>query len=230
MVAPQKNVPADKRLETVEENLGKILDEQQQQKLVNQQQARAIEDNKIMQNEMMRKLDALLGKVEKIERGKGNETPNSGILTPEFNPRDKNSGQGSSGDGGADDYIYHTLAVQGSGELCLKYIFSFGIYARSPLLERCDYLSRFEVRLNIPNGGMVGHTGDVEANVVACKAAKEVVKMILDVVDQVGGIFVVTVDHGNVEDMVKMNKKGEHVLDKEGNVQILTSHTLQPVS
>lgn len=101
MVVPQKNVPADKRLETVEENLGKILDEQQQQKLVNQQQARAIEDNKIMQNEMMRKLDALLGKLEKRERGKGNETPNLGILTPEFNSRDKNSGQGSSGDDGA---------------------------------------------------------------------------------------------------------------------------------
>nr|KAJ0190235.1 hypothetical protein LSAT_V11C800453340 [Lactuca sativa] len=83
--------------------------------------------------------------------------------------------------------------------------------------------------LNIPNGGMVGHTGDVEATVVACKAAKEAVKMIFDVLDQVGGIFVVTVDHGNAEDMVKMNKKGEHDVDKEGNVQILTSHTL-PVS
>nr|KAJ0198555.1 hypothetical protein LSAT_V11C700365130 [Lactuca sativa] len=64
------------------------------------------------------------------------------------------------------------------------------------------------VCLNISNSGMVGHTSDVEATVVACKAAKEAVKMILDAVDQVGGIFVVTVDHGNAEDMVKMNKKG----------------------
>ncbi|KAI3805853.1 hypothetical protein L1987_21740 [Smallanthus sonchifolius] len=85
-----------------------------------------------------------------------------------------------------------------------------------------------QVRVNIPNGDMVGHTGDVEATVVACKAADEAVKMILDAVEQVGGIFVVTADHGNAEDMVKRNKKGEPLL-KDGQVQILTSHTLQPV-
>eukprot|EP00249_Psilotum_nudum_P019728 c27390_g3_i1 orf=459-1721(-) len=33
------------------------------------------------------------------------------------------------------DYAYHTLAAKPSGELCLKYIFSFGAYARSPLLK-----------------------------------------------------------------------------------------------
>ncbi|MCO5568296.1 hypothetical protein L7F22_021995 [Adiantum nelumboides] len=32
------------------------------------------------------------------------------------------------------DYIYHTLAAKASGELCLKYIFAFGAFARSPLL------------------------------------------------------------------------------------------------
>ncbi|KAJ9544792.1 hypothetical protein OSB04_024499 [Centaurea solstitialis] len=85
-----------------------------------------------------------------------------------------------------------------------------------------------QVRVNIPNGDMVGHTGDVEATVVACKAADEAVKMILDAVEQVGGIYVVTADHGNAEDMVKRNKKGEPIL-KDGKVQILTSHTLQPV-
>ncbi|KAF3332345.1 abhydrolase domain-containing protein 4 [Carex littledalei] len=33
------------------------------------------------------------------------------------------------------EYIYHTLAAKASGELCLKYIFSFGAFARKPLLE-----------------------------------------------------------------------------------------------
>ncbi|GMH17468.1 hypothetical protein Nepgr_019309 [Nepenthes gracilis] len=33
------------------------------------------------------------------------------------------------------DYIYHTLAAKASGELCLKYIFSFGAFARKPLLH-----------------------------------------------------------------------------------------------
>ncbi|XP_051151944.1 2,3-bisphosphoglycerate-independent phosphoglycerate mutase [Andrographis paniculata] len=86
-----------------------------------------------------------------------------------------------------------------------------------------------QVRVNLPNGDMVGHTGDIEATVVACKAADEAVKMILDAIEQVGGIYVVTADHGNAEDMVKRNKKGEPLLDKNGKIQILTSHTLEPV-
>lgn len=31
--------------------------------------------------------------------------------------------------------------------------------------------------MNIPNGDMVGHTGDVDATIVACKAADEAVKV-----------------------------------------------------
>ncbi|GAU34905.1 hypothetical protein TSUD_312360 [Trifolium subterraneum] len=33
------------------------------------------------------------------------------------------------------DYVYHTLAAKASGELCLKYIFAFGAFARMPLLR-----------------------------------------------------------------------------------------------
>ncbi|KNA11348.1 hypothetical protein SOVF_136000 [Spinacia oleracea] len=100
-----------------------------------------------------------------------------------------------------------------------------GEKARDAILSRKFH----QVRVNIPNGDMVGHTGDVEATVVACKAADEAVKMIFDAIEQVGGIYVVTADHGNAEDMVKRDKKGQPQLDKNGNVQILTSHTLQPV-
>jgi 2,3-bisphosphoglycerate-independent phosphoglycerate mutase len=55
-------------------------------------------------------------------------------------------------------------------------------------------------------------------------------QMIIDAIEQVGGIFVITADHGNAEDMVKRDKSGKPLLDKNGNLQILTSHTLQPVS
>ncbi|XP_074277014.1 2,3-bisphosphoglycerate-independent phosphoglycerate mutase [Silene latifolia] len=97
--------------------------------------------------------------------------------------------------------------------------------ARDAILSR-----KFQqVRVNLPNGDMVGHTGDIEATVVACKAADEAVKIILDAIEQVGGIYVVTADHGNAEDMVKRDKKGQPQLDKAGNIQILTSHTLEPV-
>lgn len=53
---------------------------------------------------------------------------------------------------------------------------------------------------------------------------------ILDAIEQVGGIYAVTADHGNAEDMVKRDKSGKPALDKEGKLQILTSHTLKPVS
>ncbi|KAL6660087.1 hypothetical protein ACP70R_002209 [Stipagrostis hirtigluma subsp. patula] len=81
-----------------------------------------------------------------------------------------------------------------------------------------------QVRVNIPNGDMVGHTGDIEATIVGCKAADEAVKIILDAIEQVGGIFVVT-----AEDMAKRDKSGKPLLDKDGKVQTLTSHTLNPV-
>jgi bisphosphoglycerate-independent phosphoglycerate mutase (AlkP superfamily) len=43
----------------------------------------------------------------------------------------------------------------------------------------CPLLSLLflQVRVNLPNGDMVGHTGDIEATVVACKAADEAVKV-----------------------------------------------------
>ncbi|RLM80213.1 hypothetical protein C2845_PM12G26210 [Panicum miliaceum] len=86
-----------------------------------------------------------------------------------------------------------------------------------------------QVRVNLPNGDMVGHTGDIEATVVTCKAADAAAKIILDAVEQVGGIYLVTADHGNAEDMVKRSKSGKPLLGKSGGIQILTSHTLQPV-
>ncbi|KAJ1407202.1 Phosphoglycerate mutase, 2,3-bisphosphoglycerate-independent [Sesbania bispinosa] len=92
-----------------------------------------------------------------------------------------------------------------------------GEKARDAILSR-----KFDqVRVNLPNGDMVGHTGDIKATIVACKAADDAVKMILDAIEQVGGIYVVTADHGNAEDMVKRDKSGKPILDKNGNVQLL---------
>eukprot|EP00250_Pteridium_aquilinum_P021258 c25071_g2_i1 orf=132-1820(+) len=87
-----------------------------------------------------------------------------------------------------------------------------------------------QVRVNLPNGDMVGHTGDLQATIVACEAADKAVKMILDAVEQAGGIFLITADHGNAEDMVKRNPKtAQPLLGKDGKIQILTSHTCAPV-
>lgn len=45
------------------------------------------------------------------------------------------------------DYVYHTLAAKASGELCLKYIFSFGAFARMPLVQRSDNPPCFYINL-----------------------------------------------------------------------------------
>ena len=53
---------------------------------------------------------------------------------------------------------------------------------------------------------------------------------VLDAVDEVGGRFIVTADHGNADDMVQHAKGSrEPKRDKEGKPVPLTSHTLWPV-
>jgi len=52
----------------------------------------------------------------------------------------------------------------------------------------------------------------------------------LDAVDEVGGRFLLTADHGNAEEMYQHNKKtGKVTMDKHGKPAVLTSHTLNPV-
>lgn len=48
-----------------------------------------------------------------------------------------------------EDYVYHTLAAKASGELCLKYIFAFGAFARMPLLQRFVNCTFFNLRIKI---------------------------------------------------------------------------------
>ena len=56
-------------------------------------------------------------------------------------------------------------------------------------------------------------------------------QIMLDAVEEVKGIFLITADHGNAEDMVKRNlKTGKPELNKEGKTEVLTSHTCNPVS
>ncbi|KAG6548579.1 hypothetical protein Mapa_010068 [Marchantia paleacea] len=85
------------------------------------------------------------------------------------------------------------------------------------------------IRVNLANGDMVGHTGDFGSVLIACEAVDKGVKVMLDAIKQVGGIYMVTADHGNADDMAQRNKEGEAIKDEEGNAIPLTSHTLAPV-
>ena len=75
-------------------------------------------------------------------------------------------------------------------------------------------------RINFANGDMVGHTGNLEAAVVAVEAVDRSLKRILTIVEQTRGIALVTADHGNSDEMFTL-KGGERI--------VKTAHTLNPV-
>jgi 2,3-bisphosphoglycerate-independent phosphoglycerate mutase len=85
------------------------------------------------------------------------------------------------------------------------------------------------VRVNLANGDMVGHTGNLEATIASCAAADEALGEMLAAVESTGGIYVVVADHGNADDMAQRDKKGAPLRDAAGRVAPKTSHTLAPV-
>lgn len=85
------------------------------------------------------------------------------------------------------------------------------------------------IRLNYPNGDMVGHTGIYQSTIVAFEAVDIAVKRLAGAVEKAGGILLLTADHGNCDDMYQHDKKGNLLKDKKGNVEAKTSHSLNPV-
>ncbi|RLB21496.1 MAG: 2,3-bisphosphoglycerate-independent phosphoglycerate mutase [Deltaproteobacteria bacterium] len=76
-------------------------------------------------------------------------------------------------------------------------------------------------RLNFANGDMVGHTGNMEAAITAVETVDSCAGRLIKVVNDLGGITVVTADHGNSDEMF--------TIDSHGNRKPKTAHTLNPV-
>ena len=86
------------------------------------------------------------------------------------------------------------------------------------------------LRVNFPNGDMVGHTGSLLATRCSMEALDIQLARILKAVDAAGGVALITADHGNADEMYEMDKKtGMPKADKNGNFKSKTSHTLNPV-
>jgi 2,3-bisphosphoglycerate-independent phosphoglycerate mutase len=75
-------------------------------------------------------------------------------------------------------------------------------------------------RINYPNGDMVGHTGNVQAAIIAMEAVDEGLGKLLPVIEKLGGIAIITADHGNADEMFTV---------KNGKKIVKTSHTLNKV-
>ena len=85
------------------------------------------------------------------------------------------------------------------------------------------------IRLNYPNGDMVGHTGIYQSTIIAVESVDIGVKRLAAAVKIMGGVLVLTADHGNCDDMYQHDKKGNLVKDKNGTIEAKTSHSLNPV-
>ena len=71
---------------------------------------------------------------------------------------------------------------------------------------------------NFANADMVGHSGNIDATIKACEVVDECVGKVLDAVEEVGGVLMITADHGNADMMVEPGSGEPH-----------TYHTMNPV-
>ena len=85
------------------------------------------------------------------------------------------------------------------------------------------------IRLNFPNGDMVGHTGSMEAVRVSMEALDLQLGRLKEAIEKAGGVMVISADHGNADDMLEHDKKGNVKLDADGVPCRKTSHSLNPV-
>ena len=73
---------------------------------------------------------------------------------------------------------------------------------------------------NFQNGDMVGHTGNLEAATKAISVVSECLSRIVPKWLEKGGVFILTADHGNADEMI---------VEKNHNPVASTQHSLNPV-
>jgi 2,3-bisphosphoglycerate-independent phosphoglycerate mutase len=98
------------------------------------------------------------------------------------------------------------------------------------VIEALDSGKYDHIRLNFPNGDMVGHTGVYQAVVCAMESMDLQIGRIAKAVEKAGGVMVISADHGNSDDMYEHDKKtGEVSRKADGTPKAKTSHSLNPV-
>jgi len=86
------------------------------------------------------------------------------------------------------------------------------------------------LRCNFANGDMVGHTGNFRAATMAIEAIDLQLARLLPVIDALGGVALITADHGNADEMYELDKKSKQpARNEDGSFKAKTAHTLNPV-
>lgn len=86
------------------------------------------------------------------------------------------------------------------------------------LSKKYDFL-----RVNYPNGDMVGHTGNYQAAMIGVETVDLVLKRLMDACKEVNATLLVTADHGNADEMAEKRKNLSDPMKPK------TAHTLNPV-
>ena len=77
------------------------------------------------------------------------------------------------------------------------------------------------IRVNYPNGDMVGHTGNLDATICSMDALDLGLTRLYKASKELGYTLLITADHGNADEMLEKNKKGQ--------IAVRTAHSLNPV-
>jgi len=85
------------------------------------------------------------------------------------------------------------------------------------------------IRANFAGGDMVGHSGDIEASVVAVESIDIGLTRVLDAIARTAGTLIVTADHGNCEELYERSSDGRVRTSESGTAISKKSHTLSPV-
>ncbi|MFA7292928.1 MAG: 2,3-bisphosphoglycerate-independent phosphoglycerate mutase [Rhodocyclaceae bacterium] len=86
------------------------------------------------------------------------------------------------------------------------------------------------LRCNYANGDMVGHTGNFRAATMSVEAVDLALSRLLPVIDAMGGVALITADHGNADEMYELDKKTKAPSQNaDGSFKAKTAHTLNPV-
>ncbi len=86
------------------------------------------------------------------------------------------------------------------------------------------------IRVNYPNGDIVGHTGVFPAVKIAVESVDLCLGRLIAAAKKTGSILVISADHGNSDDMYEHAKDGSVKVDKKtGLPKAKTAHSLNPV-
>jgi 2,3-bisphosphoglycerate-independent phosphoglycerate mutase len=119
-------------------------------------------------------------------------------------------------------------AWEGESRLLVPSPREVGTYDKKPEMSAEEVASRFCAELegggyafavvNFANPDMVGHTGVIPAVVEAVETSDACLGRVVETVERLGGVCLVTADHGNAETMLEADGTSPH-----------TAHTANPV-